>query len=59
MRRALLAGDEVFADAPGDPRRGGSDRVARQMRVPGGHLNLSVTEQPTYHREALAQDNGS
>jgi len=52
---ALLAGDEVPADAPGDPRRGVLDRVPREMSVPRGRLHLCVTEQLPDHREALAQ----
>ena len=42
-------------DAPGDPCRGGLDRVPSQMRVSGGRLNLGMAEQLPDHREALAQ----
>ena len=39
---STLNGRQVPADAPGDPCRGGLDRVPRQMRVSGSSLNLGV-----------------
>ena len=52
---STLLGGEIPADAPGDPCRGVLDRIPRQVRIPGGRLNLLVTQQLPDHREVLIQ----
>lgn len=50
-----LIGREVPANAPGDPGHSCLDRVARQVRVTGGRLDLRATEQLPDHGQALTQ----
>ena len=54
-RSSTMLRGEIPADAPGDPCCGGLDRVARQVRISGGRLDLGVAQQFPDHREALAQ----
>ena len=42
-----LNGRQIPADAPGDPCRGGLDRVPRKVSIPRGRLDLRVTEHHT------------
>ena len=45
----------VGADAVGDPGRGCLDRIARQMRIARGRVDLVVTEQLADHRQRFSE----
>ena len=55
MRGSLWSSYEIVVDALADLRRGGIYGIAREMSVPGGRLQLGVTEQLSDHREPFAE----
>jgi len=54
VKGARSIGGEVPVDAPADPRRGGPDRIPRQMRVARGRPHLRAIQQLPDRREACA-----
>ena len=52
---ALFRGIEVSVDAVSDARGGCLDGVAGEMGVSGGRLDLRVSQQFSYHGQALAE----
>ena len=57
---AVLTGrQEVGAEAACDAAGGVADRIAGEVGVAGGGLDLGVAEQPADHGQALAQRQGA